>query len=143
MHKIINTLCLALTIATSLAATRYQDSPARVDDGVAVSYSLMSDQLTLHEPIIVAFAVKNNLSRQINLDLGEDRKGGFSLTVTRPDGKRAKLPKYIAESLYIAGKSSLSPGQTYEHKLLLNEWDDFDEVGKYRVEISLDNPILV
>lgn len=143
MRKIMITLCLALTIATSLAATHRQDSTARMADGVAVSYSLINDQLTLHEPIIVAFVVKNNLSRQINLDLGENHKGGFSLTVTRPNGARIKLPRYIPESLYIAGKLSLEPGQTYEHKLLLNEWDDFGEVGKYEVEISLDNPILV
>ena len=59
--KIILLLCQALTGVTSFATVHRQVSMAGMADDVAVSYSLTSDQLTLHEPIIVAFSATAGL----------------------------------------------------------------------------------
>ena len=136
MRKITLTACLTLVVVTSFAVARRQSSLPDMTNEVTVSYMLSSDRFSTHEPIIVAFQVKNNLAHPINIDLGDDNKGGFLLTMTRPDGARVQLPKYVAEGIHVSGKLSLRPGQNYEHRLLLNEWDDFSEVGKYQVEIS-------
>jgi curli biogenesis system outer membrane secretion channel CsgG len=108
---------------------------------VVVSYSLAKSQLTLHEPVILNFTVENRPAQPIKLDLGQDRKGGFSFTIKRPDGSDVQLPQFRKEGIARIGKLSLEKGQTYTQKLLLNEWFDFAAPGKYEIAVRLTNPI--
>lgn len=108
---------------------------------VNVSYSLESDQLTLHEPVVLNFTVENGFTQPVKLDLGQDRKGGFLVTVTRPDGEEVQVPRFSREGVARLGNLSIEPGQTYSQRLLLNEWFNFSTPGRYGIEVRLADPV--
>lgn len=78
----------------------------------------------------------------IKLFLGEDRKAGFSFTLTKPDGTTVKLLPYRPEGLSVSGTLSVQPGESYSQHLLLNEWYDFSTQGIYGIDARLIQPIL-
>lgn len=116
------------------------EGPIEIPNGVEVSYSLPTSEFTLHEPVILNFAVRNGLQQTFKLDLGINRKGNFLFTVTRPDGSRVQLRKSWKMGFSRHGMMSLEPNQTYEQNLLLNEWFDFPEIGRYEIEARLRRP---
>jgi hypothetical protein len=100
--------------------------------------------LSLHEPIIINFQIKNEGRQVVSLDLGQDTKGGFLFTVTSPDGTALHLPQYRHEGISQYGSVSVQPGESFSQTLILNEWhDDFKIPGKYKLEARLTTPILV
>ena len=103
---------------------------------------MQTHQLTLHEPVILVFSVKNNSSQMISLDLGQDRKGGFSFSITRPDGSKLNLPRYLREGLAAPGSVTVGAGESYSEDILLNEWYDFSIAGNYVVEGRLSQPVV-
>lgn len=114
-----------------------------VDAGnkVAVSCALASGEVSLHEPIVLNFTVENNLQQPVKFDLGQNRKGGFTFTVTQPDGKRVELPQYSRMGLSRPGAVRLDAAQTYQQSLLLNEWYEFPTTGDYEIQVRLSKPI--
>lgn len=131
--------------STKASIDKYKESPAKANtketSGVDVSYSLAQDQFTLHEPVNLTFIVKNELTQPIKLDLGENRKGNFILTIKQPEGKsvRLRLPERGGTSRI--SRVSLEPGQTYTQNLLLNEWYEFLTLGNYELTISIATTI--
>jgi len=117
------------------------NSKSEATNEVKISYSLADTQFSLHQPIILNFAVKNGLAQSVNLDLGQDRKEGFLFVVTLPNGKRIQLPQLRKDGISRIGTLSLEPQQTYTQRLLLNEWIEFTSSGKYEIEVRLANPI--
>ena len=111
--------------------------------GVTISYSFPSQHLTLHEPVILTFKISNGTPQPIRLDLGLDRKGGFSFTVTRPDGARVQVPAFYRTGLSRVGRVSVQSGESYSQDLLLNELYDFSMPGRYVLEGVLTNPISI
>ena len=129
-------LALAITSIVLLGA------PVLLASDAAISYSLHAQQLTLHQPVILTFKV-SAASRPIKVDLGQGRKGGFSFTLTGPDGVTLKSPAFVREGVSEVGTIDLQPGESYSQDLLLNERFNFAGPGKYAVEGHLLRPIVV
>jgi hypothetical protein len=108
---------------------------------IDVSYSLAKSQVTLHEPVILTFTVKNSLTQAVNLDLGADRKQNFIFTIKQPDGTTIQLPQLRREGISRMGRLSVDPGKTYTQEILLNEWYEFPMIGKYELSARLAKPM--
>jgi len=109
--------------------------------GGVISYSTPTHQLTLHEPVIITFRVVNRTGLPINLDLGQDRKWGFLIAVTKPDGVKLDFPVIVHEGIAIPGDVSIKADETFAQDLLINEWYTFPLPGKYEIEVRLSKPI--
>lgn len=107
---------------------------------VVVSYEAQSP-VTLHEPIFIKLTINNGLNEGIKFNLGKNDKSNFSVTVTRPNGALVRVPRINDAGFGSIGKHSLDPSGSYSQNLLMNQWFDFNEIGRYRIEISLDGPI--
>lgn len=118
-----------------------QASPVDVGGKVAVSCTLASAEVSLHEPVILNFAVENELSQPVKLDLGQNRKGSFSFTITQPDGKKVELARYSRMGISIPGAVRLGAAETYQQSLLLNEWYGFPSPGNYEIQVRLSKPV--
>lgn len=110
--------------------------------GVRFSYSL-PQTLTLHEPVRLVSTISNESSEPARLDLGQDRKGGYVLVLTLPNGVKIDLPQHSREGIARLGTLALEPGQTYSQTLLLNEWYSFETPGRYQLQIRASRPALV
>ena len=104
------------------------------------AFSLVASEVTLHEPVFVDFSVHNDLQENITFDLGHDRKSNFEFTITKPDGVTFRAPRLSEEGLGRVGRISLKPGESYKQKLLVNEWYQFVEPGKYKLSVRLAVP---
>ena len=129
------------TMNKSADSSPAKEGTVQMSDEVTVSYSLADTHLSLHEPVILNLAVKNGSQQPVTLDLGQDRKEAFSITVTRPDGQRVQLPPLQREGISLIGTISLAAQQTYTQHLLLDEWYKFDAPGTYEVGVRLANPV--
>jgi hypothetical protein len=109
---------------------------------IALSFAAANTRLTLNEPVVLYFTVKNSSGRQVKLDLGRDRKEAFLFTVKAPDGKSVRLPQRIREGIAERGTFYLDSGRTYTQKILLNEWfDEFIVPGKYELVARIANSV--
>jgi hypothetical protein len=117
-----------------------KNDSTQTNSEIGMSLAAVEEKLTLHEPIVLAFAVKNNSAQPVSLDLGQDRKEAFSITVVEPNGNRINLPQLRREGLSRIGKITIAPQQTYTQNLLLNEWHEFSAPGAYDVNVRLGNP---
>ncbi len=122
--------------STEASRSLMSQSPSEI-----ITYSLAESEISLHEPVILNFTVSNSLAESIKLNLGHDRKANFLLTVMRPNGTKIDLPRLTREGLGRVGKLSLKPNEIYEQRLLVNEWFDFNEPGKYKLVVRLGEPI--
>jgi hypothetical protein len=104
------------------------------------AFSLVASEVTLHEPVFVDFSIHNGLQEDIAFDLGHDRKSNFEFTITKPDGSSFRAPRLSEEGLGRVGRMSLKPGESYRQKLLVNQWYQFDETGKYKLSVRLVVP---
>lgn len=139
-HHAIPLSLLASLLAVGAACC--SGSRAQGEGDIDVSFSLESSLITLHQPVLVRLAVKNQSAQTIKLRLGRDRKENFAFTLTRPDGKKQQLPPLpVREGLFDPGAVSLSPGAQLSHRLLLNEWTTFPAPGKYSLDVRLLTPI--
>jgi hypothetical protein len=93
--------------------------------------------------VLIVFQVTNNSNEPFNLDLGQDRKGGFAFSLTKPDGVKIQLPRLTHEGFALGGAFPLGPGESYIQSLILNEWYDFSSEGGYELEGHLVNPVVM
>jgi hypothetical protein len=111
-------------------------------NSATISYSFQDHQITLHEPVIVMLKITNGSTQIIDVDLGQDRKGGFSFAVTGPDGVEHQLPVVLREGFSISGRLSIQPSETFIENLLLNERYNFSVPGEYTIRGRLEKPII-
>lgn len=104
------------------------------------AFSLIASDVTLHEPVFVDFSIHNELEENITFDLGHDRKSNFEFTITKPDGSRLRVPRLSEEGLGRVGRISVESGESYRQKLLVNEWYQFVQPGKYKLSVGLVVP---
>lgn len=136
-------LALPVLFVLSVGAREVDAQGAVAKADVKISYSLPRSQ-GLHQPVVVTFQIKNDTTQVVGLDLGRNRKGGFLLTVTNPDGTAQQLPRYEREGISQRGTLSVQPGTSFSQRLVVNEWlNDFKTPGKYTIEARLANPIMV
>ncbi len=107
-----------------------------------VSFSLERARVTLGEPVLLNLQIVNQLSQQLEIDLGADSQEHVQVVIEDPHGKRATRPaKPPKEGIVFSGKVRLAPGETYSQTLVLNEWYNFLETGRYRILVRLGAPL--
>lgn len=107
-----------------------------------VSFSVASDQITLHEPMVIIFAINNTYDETLKIDLGRNRKQHFRFKLTRPDGSTQTNRLGIEEGAAWEGEMTIPPGQSHKQQLLVNEWFDISQTGNYTVSVEMTTQIL-
>ncbi len=103
-------------------------------DTNGVSFHLLSTELSVHEPVIVIFQIRNSTAVEFQVDLGRNRKENFQFVLTLPDGTRRQLPRLRPGGFTRVGVIRIAPGQTYTERLVLNEWTTTATPGRYDLE---------
>lgn len=110
---------------------------AMEDMSLAVTFSPANSVPTLHEPIYIDVTIRNHTAQTIQVDLGQNRKANFEFLIKTPSGDTVRPPRIIREGIGRVGRIPLTSGQTYQQRLLLNEWYQLPEPGDYDVEARL------
>lgn len=129
-------IVLALVSFVELTAAQHTSEVTEM-----ASFSLISPTLSLHEPVLISFEVRNTLAEEIKLDLGADRKGAFRIGLTNPDGEVMNGSPFGKEGIRFPGVVTVSPGETFQRILLVNEWHKFPESGDYKIAVEIEAPI--
>jgi hypothetical protein len=135
-------LCLAglAAVAAPQAQTSGAfQSTAQGEGTIALSGSLSSSELSLGEPVILDVSLANESPEAVQFDLGQNRKENFLFVAARPDGTTVSVPRLRVSGFSVRGIVSIKPGGTYNQKLVLNEWIDFQTPGKYAIEVRLSS----
>ncbi len=115
---------------------------ARAEQRVDVSFTLAESSVTLHEPVYVDFTIQNDFGEEIQFDLGFDRLGSFTFSITDPTGWRRQVRVQPREGMARTGTLSLGGGQTFKQRILMNELYQFPRVGDYVIEARMTGAIL-
>lgn len=124
----------SVDLATDLP--RISESQLDIRDSTAAQCSLTSKALfTLGEPIILMFEVVNPFATPATLNLGYAREGGFMFTLELPDGSGIQLPRrrFRGEGPVLMSRFSLKSQEVYTQQLILNDWYEFKQPGRYRL----------
>lgn len=116
---------------------------AQADSGVAISYKLMQDSVTVEEPVILDFSIENGLTEDVipPQRVNYSGYGGFRGSVIRPDGRKVEFPKPSADEVVLGRPRSIAAHQSLTTQLLLNKWVDFNMAGRYIVQIETAQPL--
>jgi hypothetical protein len=100
-----------------------------------VNITYESQDISLHEPVIVLFSVRNNSSQPIKLTLGAQSTQFFEFSLTTPEGKTLNSYRDPGKEVDIitvgSGEADVPPGAAYEQSLLMNQWFSFKAPGTY------------
>jgi len=140
MTWFVSALFFSFLVTGASVNIRGQEGPKSQD--VSITYELPEQKVSLHEPIILVFKVKNGTEDAIHLDLGEDRKGGFQFGLTTPDGRKISLALPMREGPSRVGSFDIRTGESYSEKLVINEWYNIKAPGRYELEGHLIQPIV-
>ena len=111
---------------------------------VAIAAATSRSQITLHEPAFVDIGIKNLSVNAVQIDLGTDRKDAFIVLVRSPTGMLLSR-EYRWPTIDVAGgvgRIIVDPSDTYSQHLLLNEWYDFPEAGRYEITLQVRSQIV-
>lgn len=136
--KYIILLCVLASVFGTVLLRGTQAAPA---SAVSVGFQSTKSAFTLHEPVIISMEIRNNLTESISFDLGRDRKQNFLFFVTMPNGYKMQLPEIRKSGFSRSGVVNLNAAQSYKQSLLLNEWSQFDKIGRYEIEATMTGPI--
>jgi hypothetical protein len=106
--------------------------------GPAITVALEKDVITQEEPVILDIAIHNPTSRNIAFELGYGYEK-VKVEVIDPDGMALpKLPPAPSNERLVFRQAVQSRARTTGvNSLLLNEWFNFDKLGKYEIRISV------
>ncbi|MGO9240132.1 MAG: HEAT repeat domain-containing protein [Bryobacteraceae bacterium] len=107
------------------------------------SYALATTNPTVNEPVFVEFTIHNWLSEGVVSELAMNYHGygGFWGKITRPDGQTDEGPKVHPSELVAIERVSIAPSESSSKILLVNKWFDFDEPGRYVLEVGIKKPL--
>lgn len=132
---------LVLGAATSMLPVRgVRPSTIDIDvvDRVFIVLTLDRSTYSLHEPVLCTLAIYNKTSRPVDLDLGKNAKSNITVTITEPGGRtQARTSLGLPDEISFPGTVTVAPGGSYQHDLVLNDWDDFAQVGHYMIHLEL------
>jgi len=134
------TLLLASVISLTLAINQITKTAAKQLD--IASFSIDSAKVTLNEPVLINFIVRNTQSEPIKFDLGMERKESFRVTLTLPDRTRTEPRQQVISGFAQGGGITVPPGEIFTQQVLINEWYEFPVPGVYTVKIEMTTPIL-
>jgi hypothetical protein len=95
----------------------------------------------LNEPVDVLFTVKNNEPQVVSVDLGDDRRNNFIVELVDPSGKRTTRKLDPREGAARIGQVFVEAGQSYSQHLILNDWVELPQAGRYQFTVRLSSPI--
>jgi len=133
---------IALGAAISMAAARNAPAPAGgAGSPLMIALRLEKSAYSLHEPVVARLEVYNRTTAPMNLDLGKNAIGNLRVTVTDPTGHREMRPPppELPDGLSFPGGITLAAGGRYDKGLVLNDWSDFTQSGRYTVRLDLLN----
>lgn len=110
-------------------------------DKIQIFLSQSDYQIGIDEPVFLDFVIKNDSDRIIEIDLGQNSRGGFLFTVVSPDGKETEIPRFIKDGISSIGKVTIRPQQMHSRRLLFNEWFKFESPGVYTIKGKLFYPV--
>lgn len=102
-----------------------------------LSVELPENEVSLHEPVYLEIALKNESRERVEADLGVAKIGAFSFAILPEEGgdvARGASP-VGPTSFHTGNKVELEPGEHYQSRHLLNEWFTIDSPGSYRVKV--------
>lgn len=106
------------------------------------SFELEDPTLVADQPAIFHLIIYNRSVVPVKVDLGQNLKGNFSFSLHYPDGQMKTLPRVAAPEFSVDGLILIESGGSYSQKILLNEWTQLDQIGKYRIEGSIIKPLV-
>ena len=125
-----------------LILTAAENSGAQSNNPVSVAPEKQT--LSSGEPVLMQVHVKNTASVPLEIDLGLNGKDNILIVVTQPDGKRIEKPQPVPRNgVAFFGWQHLEGGQEYSEVLVLNEWFEFKQVGRYQIQVRLREPATV
>jgi hypothetical protein len=98
------------------------------------------DPISLNEPVLLNITISNPRSEPFDLDLGADGKENIQLIVSSLQGLQTQKPKPRAQdSSTFSGRVNIPPGGFYTKVLVLNEWFQFKQPGKYQITVVVQD----
>lgn len=128
-------LFLALALPEALHAMGAQ-SPEN-HEVLSVRYTLASTSTTLHEPVLVGVSISNNLDHAVRVNLGQNRKQAFEVSIGKPDGIVEVRDIPLHEGVSRSWVVEIAPADAYDETLVLNTWCPFSEIGTYHIKVHL------
>jgi len=129
-----------------LMATSLLVEPNVIGSQVDVDYKTQPS-VTLHEPVLLTFTVRNLLSQPITIELGAQSSQFFEFALTTPDGQTFENHRNPRDEVSVvivgSGKIEIAPGARYEQSLLMNQWFEFKTAGTYFLTSRLTSKIEV
>jgi hypothetical protein len=109
-----------------------------------ISVQLERPTISLGEPVLMQVRVDNRASGPLDLDLGGDGTENILISIIGPDGKiRQKPPTIRKEGVVFFGNVHLESGGSYVETVVLNQWFQFEETGRYEIKIALQSPLRI
>jgi hypothetical protein len=130
------------TICTVLLGGHFTSTiGAQTQSDVGPTFSINAARLASHEPVLLTFSIKNETNVAVHYDLGRDMKEVFVFVVTLPNGETIRAPRLRKSGFSRIGDIRILPGQTYSQQILLNEWLDLNDQGRYEIAAGLAPPM--
>lgn len=132
--------CLRVFVPGAIAVGFSVTAVAAPPAALTISYRAPAS-LTLHEPVLVDFAVENASAEPVQFDLGDNRRALF---VVKVEGPRGVLPDAVVHDtgLMRRGLVTVKANERYTQQLLLNDWFAFQDPGQYDIQIQLHTRIV-
>lgn len=120
----------------SRSSTRSEVKGSRADvaGGLQVSFRLEQDRVVLNQPIILRQSISNNSADSVQIDLGPAFKQDISFKIGFPDGREETVSLPPRDGLALLGRIRLETGESFEQRLVLNEWVNLTMIGRYSVQ---------
>lgn len=132
----------ALGAVISMAVARDASPPAGgAGSPLMIALQLEKSTYSLHEPVAATLEIYNRSTASMNLDLGKNAIGNLRVTVTDPTGHQEMRmpPQELPDGLSFPGGITLAASGRYDKDLVLNDWYDFMQSGRYTVRLDLLN----
>ena len=137
MFRISRLMATVLVVLSwSASAQTAQSATANVD----VIFTAPT-ALTLGEPVVLGFELRNRAGRRVSFDVGEDRITKFRFELTGPDARRQSIVPTAPDAYEILLDTEIPPGRSYRQSLLLNRWFDFSKPGRYAISATFNGAI--
>ena len=107
---------------------------ASAQESVELSVDL-TQQVTLHEPIVFSYTLTNVSNSDKRVTAGRDRIGAFEFAVDGPDRRRQVFRYDGAEGGSRTDPFVVRQGRGYSQVVALGSWIDFSRVGTYSVAV--------
>jgi hypothetical protein len=110
----------------------------------AIWVQLERRAVSLGEPVLMQVRIDNRASVPLDLDLGGDGTENILISIVGPDGKtRHKPPTIRKDDIIFFGNVHLESGGSYAQTVVLNQWFQFEETGRYEIKIALQSPLRI